>query len=119
MARARRRGGVRRVRPGVAGVALGGRREHDTIVKRDPAFLSAPAARLAKLPAGHPQGYADCFDAFVADVYAAIEGDEPAEGLPVFADGLRAAEITDAVLASSREGRWVDVPAVATPAMSR
>jgi predicted dehydrogenase len=96
-----------------------GRRECDAVIKRDPAFLSAPAARLAKLPAGHPQGYADCFDAFVADVYAAIDGDEPAEGMPVFADGLRAAEITDAVLTSSREGRWVDVPALATLAMSR
>ena len=96
-----------------------GRRECDTLIKRDAAFLSAPAARLATLPAGHPQGYADCFDAFVADVYAAIEGAEPADGMPVFADGLRAAEITEAVLTSSREGRWVDVPAVPALAVSR
>ena len=96
-----------------------GRRECDTLIKRDPAFLSAPAARLATLPAGHPQGYADCFDAFVADVYAAIEGAEPADGMPVFADGLRAAEITEAVITSSREGRWVDVPAVPALAASR
>ena len=96
-----------------------GRREYDTLVKRDPAYLSAPAARLATLPAGHPQGYADCFDAFVADVYAAIEGAEPADGMPVFADGLRAAEITEAVLTSSREGRWADVPPVQALAVSR
>jgi predicted dehydrogenase len=96
-----------------------GRREHDEVIKRDPAFLSAPAARLATLPAGHPQGYADCFDAFVEDVYSAIEGSEPPDGLPIFADGLRATEITDAVLASSREGRWVDVAPAPTPAMSR
>ncbi len=31
------------------------------------------AARLAVLPAGHPQGYQDCFNLFVADVFAAIE----------------------------------------------
>jgi predicted dehydrogenase len=96
-----------------------GRRECDTLIKRDPAYLSAPAARLATLRAGHPQGYADCFDAFVADVYAAIEGAEPADGMPVFADGLRAAEITEAVITSSREGRWVDVPAVPALAASR
>ena len=88
-----------------------GRREATTIIKRDPAFLSPDAARLATLPAGHPQGYADCFDGFVADVYAAIHSGEPADGLPGFADGLRAARITDAVLASAREGRWIDVPA--------
>ena len=88
-----------------------GRREATTIINRDPAFLSPDAARLATLPAGHPQGYADCFDGFVADVYEAIRGGEPADGLPVFADGLRAARITDAVLASACDGRWVDVPA--------
>lgn len=88
---------------------LGGR-EADTIIKRDPALLSPAAARLATLPGGHPQGYADCFDGFVADVYHAIRGGEPAEGLPVFADGLRAARITEAVLESAREQGWVDVP---------
>jgi predicted dehydrogenase len=88
-----------------------GRRELSTLIRRDPAFLSAPAARLATLPAGHPQGYADCFDAFVADVYAAIDDGAAPDGMPVFADGLRAARITDAVLASAREDRWVEVPA--------
>ena len=48
-----------------------GRREAATILQRDPATLSPPAARYAFLPGGHPQGYADCFDAFVADVYEA------------------------------------------------
>jgi predicted dehydrogenase len=86
-----------------------GRREHATVIHRDPLVLSAPAARLATLPGGHPQGYGDCFDAFVADTYAAIRGDEEIDGLPSFADGLRAAEITDAVLRSAREERWVEV----------
>ena len=44
-----------------------------TLIKRDPEHLSAAAQRYAVLPPGHPQGYADCFDAFVADVYEAIE----------------------------------------------
>jgi predicted dehydrogenase len=88
-----------------------GRREATTIVKRDPAFLSADAARLATLPAGHPQGYADCFDAFVADVYDAIATGEPVDGTPLFADGLRAARVTEAVLLSASEGQWVDVSA--------
>jgi predicted dehydrogenase len=86
-----------------------GRREAAMILSRDPGTLSPPAARLATLPAGHPQGYADCFDGFVADAYAAIRGGDPADGLPSFADGVRAARITDAVLASAREQTWVDV----------
>ena len=87
-----------------------GRREAATIVRRDPEHLSPAAARLATLPAGHPQGYADCFDLFIADVYAAVRGDGLPDGVPVFDDGLRAAQITDAVLASAREERWIDVP---------
>jgi predicted dehydrogenase len=88
-----------------------GRRENLTIVRRDPATLSPAAARFAFLPGGHPQGYADCFDLFVADVYAAIrDGAEP-DGLPRFADGVRAARLTETVIASAREQRWVDVPA--------
>ena len=43
----------------------------------------------------------------------------PADGLPLFADGLRAARITDAVLSSAGEGRWVDVPAPESLAVTR
>jgi predicted dehydrogenase len=86
-----------------------GRREAAIVVKRDAEAMSHAAARYAFLPAGHPQGYADCFDAFVAEVYAAVEAGEAPDGLPLFADGLRAARITDAVLSSAREERWVDV----------
>ena len=51
-----------------------GRREAVTILRRDPATLTPAAARFAFLPGGHPQGYADCFDAFVADVYDSVRG---------------------------------------------
>jgi predicted dehydrogenase len=88
-----------------------GRREAVTMLRRDPAGLSPEAARFVGLPAGHPQGYAACFDSFVADVYHAIEDGVVDDGLPLFADGLRAAQLTDAVLTSARESTWVDVDA--------
>ena len=92
-----------------------GRRDNESIVRRDPESLSPAAARYATLPGGHPQGYADCFDAFVADFYEGIEtGVQPA-GLPVFADGLRAVHITEAVLRSAASGQWVDVAAAQEP----
>ena len=52
-------------------------------------------------------GYQDAFNAFVRDAYAAIRGEAP-EGLPTFADGLRAARLTEAVLASAATGDWID-----------
>ena len=95
-----------------------GRREDLTIVRRDPATLSPAAARLAFLPAGHPQGYADCFDAFVADFYDSVRNGSAVAAMPTFSDGLRAALITDAVLISAREERWVEVAASREPAVT-
>jgi predicted dehydrogenase len=62
------------------------------------------------LPAGHPQGYQDSFNAFINETYAAIRGHQ-AEGLPTFADGLRAAMLTAAVVESAATKTWVEVPA--------
>lgn len=86
-----------------------GSKDAVTTLQRDAAALSDAAAPYSTLPGGHPQGYHDCFDAFVADTYEAIRDGEP-DGLPTVADGLRAAVITDAVLASSRTRNWVEVP---------
>ena len=90
-----------------------GRRDASMIVPRDPGSLSSAAARLATLPAGHPQGYGDCFDGFVADAYEAITTGSSPEGLPTFEDGLRAVQLTEAVLTSAREQTWVEVGAAA------
>ena len=76
------------------------------VLVRDPTQGSAEQRRLSTLPAGHPQGYAQCFEAYVADSYAAVDGEAP-DGLPTFADGLRAAVICDAMLRSAATREWV------------
>jgi predicted dehydrogenase len=86
-----------------------GRRKGSEAIPRDADQLHPDAARLSIVPAGHPQGYQDAFNAFIADSYAAIRGASP-EGLPRFSDGLRAVQITEAVLVAATEARWVDVP---------
>jgi predicted dehydrogenase len=83
------------------------------VLVRDPNHGSAEQRRLSTLPAGHPQGYAQCFENYVADSYAAVDahaghGEVP-EGLPTFADGARAAQICDAMLRSAASGEWVSV----------
>jgi predicted dehydrogenase len=85
-----------------------GAEEGATVLNRDPNHGSSEQRRLSQLPAGHPQGYAQCFENYVDDTYAAIRGNTP-EGLPTFADGLRAAQICDAMLASAASGTWVDI----------
>ncbi|GAB2738366.1 Gfo/Idh/MocA family oxidoreductase [Salinifilum aidingensis] len=78
------------------------------VLVRDIDTGSDEQRRLSHLPGGHAQGYAQCFEAFVADTYAAIDGETP-EGLPTFADGLRSARLVEAVLNSSRTGSWTKV----------
>ena len=80
---------------------------------RDPNQGSAEQRRLSSLPAGHAQGYAQSFENYVADSYAAVDayagrGKVP-DGLPTFADGARAAEICDAMLRSASSGDWVSL----------
>lgn len=67
------------------------------------------ARSYALVPSGHPQGYQDAFTAFVADTYRAIAG-EFIDGLPTFVDGVRAAQLTEAVLTSAASDEWVSVP---------
>ena len=102
------------LRPGAPRAALGRRTEDGSqLLVRDPNQGSAEQRRLSSLPAGHAQGYAQCFESYVADSYAAVdayngEGEVP-EGLPTFADGLRAALICDAMLRSAASREWVTV----------
>lgn len=83
-----------------------GAREGSQALVRDPVTLSEAAKPYSPLPAGHPQGFQDCFNSFIADTYATVKG-EHREGLPLFQDGARAAHLTDAALQSAKEGAWV------------
>ena len=85
-----------------------GGRESTALVPRAEHALSADAKLYARLPAGHPQGYQDAFNAFVADVYNVIGG-AWRDGMATFADGLRATTITAAVIESAQSGNWVKV----------
>ncbi len=82
--------------------------QREEIFTRGPGAGSAEQRRLSVFPAGHAQGYGNCFEAFVADTYRAIEGERP-QGLPTFEDGLRSALIVDRVIASARTRAWTAI----------
>ena len=86
---------------------IGGLTSNQTVM-RGAASESEAAKAYSYLPAGHGQGFQDCFNAFIADSYRAICGDV-VDGLPTFADGLRAAQLTSAVINSSKTERWVEL----------
>jgi len=82
--------------------------QHEEVFVRGPGDGSAEQRRLALFPAGHAQGYGNCFEAFIADTYHAIDGGQP-EGLPGFADGLRSALIVERVIAAARSRAWTPI----------
>lgn len=88
-------------------VWLGGEKSAE-VLQRDPSNGSLEQNRLSHLPAGHAQGYAQCFENFVNDTYERIRGIY-LDGVPSFDDGLRSTRIVEAVIRSARSGQWVDV----------
>lgn len=82
--------------------------QREEIFVRGPSAGSPEQRRLSTLPVGHAQGYAHCFEAFVADSYRAIEAQAP-QGLPTFDDGLRSALIVNRVVASAKTRAWTAI----------
>jgi predicted dehydrogenase len=84
---------------------------------RDPASLHPRAARLARLPAGHPEGWSDALRNLIADFHAAVaarEAGAPQDGdgdVASFDDGHARVAFVEAVMASHREQRWTAVGA--------
>jgi predicted dehydrogenase len=82
---------------------------------RDPSSMDPRAARLTRLPAGHPEGWLDALHGVVWDFYdavAAAHDGRPHEGeLASFEDGHARVCLVEAVMESDREQRWTRVAA--------
>jgi predicted dehydrogenase len=102
---------------------IGHRDRPNELLLRDPALINAAGRAASRLPGGHVEGFADTFSAAFRAIYAdvAAGGPSPAPPYATFADGHEEMLVGDAVLASSRAQRWVDVarPEMATAADGR
>lgn len=78
---------------------------------RDPALMNAGGVAATRLPGGHVEGFADTFAAVFTAVYADVLAGRPSHRprYATFAAGHEEMAIGDAVLESSRTGRWVAV----------
>jgi len=90
---------------------IGHRDRPNELLLRNPALMHPEAAAASRLPGGHVEGFADTFGAVFSAVYADILAGRPspAPRYATFAAGHEEMLIGDAVLASSRDGRWVEV----------
>jgi predicted dehydrogenase len=100
---------------------VGRRDAANAVLPKDPNLLAPGAARYARLPAGHQEGWADAFFNVLRDIYGVIldraEGRRPSDPKPpafaTFEDGYHAACVVEAVLDSHRRGgAWTKVPAL-------
>ncbi len=88
---------------------IGHRDAPNQVLQRDAALMNATGAAAASLPGGHVEGFGDTHFAHFREVYRAIAaGRRPERPLyATFADGHEEMRVCEAVLRSSREGRWV------------
>jgi predicted dehydrogenase len=88
--------------------------EPKRLITRNGAGSGAAAARVSRIPPGHPEGYLECFANIYSEAADAIEahrdGRAPVEEvlLPGIKDGLRGMEFIDAcVRSSARNAAWI------------
>lgn len=87
--------------------------EPTRILSRGGAGTGAAAARVTRIPAGHPEGYLEAFASVYTEIAAAIRarraGKRPPREVvfPGLVDGVRGLRFVDAAVRSSaRGGRW-------------
>ncbi len=87
-------------------------------IARATGAANAAAARVSRLPSGHPEGYLEGFATLYAEIAQAIRAARPGgpkadkgTHFPTLVDGLKGVQFIEAVVASSaRGGRWVRLP---------
>lgn len=86
------------------------------LITRGGAGAGEEAGRMTRIPAGHPEGYLECFANIYAEaahaIRAARAGQEPDEKVlfPTVEDGVKGITFIEAAVKSSRSGgRWTQV----------
>ncbi len=90
-------------------------RPNEVLIK-DPALLAEEARSYARYPGSHAEGFPDSHTAINRAIYDYIRAGGCVSGrapdFPTFVDGRRENVIADAILASAREQRWIEIAAV-------
>lgn len=92
---------------------IGRRDGANSQLMRDGSLLHPEAARLARMPGGHEEGWPDGLKNLFADFYGAIDAAREGRSYPrsvaSFADGHQIMQLVEAILESHRTRRWVDL----------
>jgi predicted dehydrogenase len=91
---------------------LGRRNEASRLLPKDPTLMSSKSRDYASYPGGHAEGYPDTFVQLFKEFYRYLQdGDITAvRNFPTFETGRDELSLCEAILLSSKDGRWVEVP---------
>jgi predicted dehydrogenase len=89
------------------------------VIARGTGAVNEAAARVSRIPSGHPEGYLEAFATLYAEIAQAIRAArqggpkaDKAAHFPTLDEGIQGVAFIEAVVASSaRGGRWVKVSA--------
>src|SRR5436190_5977884 len=97
---------------------LGHRDRPNEVLLRNPALMGPAGRAAAALPGGHVEGFGDTFAALFRAIYADVLAARPSSNPPyaTFAGGHDEMLVNDAIAASARDGRWIDVDRTTSPA---
>lgn len=87
----------------------GYRDKPNAVFCENPLLQSKESARYARLPSGHPTGYADAMRNLFCDFYESIGRGDGAVKPPDFRDGWNEMKIVEAVLQSNAAKAWTSV----------
>lgn len=91
----------------------GNRDKNNEEIMRNPNLITPEARKYATLPAGQPEGWNDAFRNTLDAYYSFIRSGKKQAGeacdFATFEDGHYIAKLTEAILKSAREKRWITV----------
>ncbi len=90
---------------------LGHRDRPNEVLLKDPSLLSDYALGHTDYPGGHNEGFPDTFKQLYRAIYGYLDADDFSQPkpFPTFDDGHHEVVLSEAILASHQQRRWVDV----------
>ena len=88
----------------------GYRDQNNELVMRNPLLMLPESRKYSHLPAGHPEGWNDAFRNTLASFYQQVRRPVEERGrcdFATFEDGHYIMLVTEAIMLSAKEGRWV------------
>lgn len=92
---------------------VGYRNKPNEIIMKDPNLMSPNSRHLSSFAGGLTEGYGDSWKNIISSIYGYIRNDDNKRKVmpdfPTFEEGYKIMVITDSILKSAEENKWIDI----------